>query len=118
VVLERGLAVEAVVWVLVAAYVVSGIASVIVVAAWAPSGSGRASVAGSWRLVKDSAPFLGIHLATSLRGNIGTILVSGFLGEVAVGLFNAANQLTVPVRLVCENLVTSFFPAMVRRHRT
>ncbi|MEX2315989.1 MAG: oligosaccharide flippase family protein [Pirellulales bacterium] len=63
---------------------------------------------GTWR-------FLGIDSLIALWGCINTVLLSWFSGEAAVGLFGAAWQLLIPVRMTLQAIVSSLFPIMCRR---
>lgn len=113
--LERGEPVRTIAGIILVSHLVTALLACTVMYWRAPAAPLSRVVPQVFRLARSGLPFLGINLTAALRSNAGTVLVSGFLGEVAVGLFNAAMQLTVPVRLVYENLVTSFFPTMVRR---
>lgn len=117
IVLQQGLGVVAVAWVFIASHLLGAAIASAVIAVRSPPGRAAPRASTMLRLAREGAPFLGINLAAAIRSNIATVFVSGFLGETSVGLFNAAKQLTVPIRLVYENLVASFFPAMVRRFR-
>lgn len=68
----------------------------------------RALLNRTWR-------FLGIDSLVSLWGSVNPILLSWISGEVAVGLFNAAWQLLVPVRMMLQAIVSSLYPVMCRR---
>jgi O-antigen/teichoic acid export membrane protein len=59
--------------------------------------------------------FLGIDSLGAVLACTSTVLLSWFSSEVAVGLFGAAWQLLMPVRLVLLAIINSMFPMMCRR---
>jgi O-antigen/teichoic acid export membrane protein len=66
-------------------------------------------------ITRATAPFLGIDVLCEVRGAVNVVLLSKLAGETAVGLYSAANQLMIPVILVCQNIILSIFPIMCRR---
>jgi O-antigen/teichoic acid export membrane protein len=66
-------------------------------------------------ITKTASTFLGIQSLLAVRSNIAILILSKFVTEAEVGFYNAAAQLTVPLRLIFDNFVTSIFPVMVRR---
>jgi O-antigen/teichoic acid export membrane protein len=54
----------------------------------------------------------------AVTGSILTLFLSKSAGEVEVGLFNAANQLTAPILLISQSTVMSLFPRMCQKFET
>ena len=65
-------------------------------------------------MMREASPFLGIEGTLVLRGSSNAVIISLILGEVAVGIYSAAVQLQVPLRLVGNAVGTGLFPVMVR----
>jgi O-antigen/teichoic acid export membrane protein len=65
-------------------------------------------------LVRQAMPFLGLDALVSIQPAIIALLLSKLAGETEVGLYNAGDQLLVPVGLVCTNIMVSVFPAMCK----
>jgi len=65
-------------------------------------------------LARSTATFLGINGLNAVMNSLGVVLISKYVGEVGVGLYAAARQLTVPIELVSQSVVTSVYPTMVR----
>jgi O-antigen/teichoic acid export membrane protein len=65
-------------------------------------------------MVKAASPFLGIEGTVVLRGSSGAVIISLVLGEAAVGIYSAAMQLQMPLRLVGSTIGAGLFPVMVR----
>jgi O-antigen/teichoic acid export membrane protein len=59
--------------------------------------------------------FLGIDGVIAINGSLSFVLLSRLATEREVGLYNASNQLLVPVLLLCQSSVTSVFPIMCER---
>lgn len=78
----------------------------------------RIDIQFSLALTRTTVTFLGIDVVIAMWASITTILLSKLASEIEVGLFNAAAQLTVPVRLVFGSVVLSIFPLMSRRFET
>jgi O-antigen/teichoic acid export membrane protein len=66
-------------------------------------------------IIRATGPFLGIDVLIAIWASLNVVLLSKLAGEIAVGLYSAANQLMVPVMLVCQNIMFSLFPIMCRR---
>jgi O-antigen/teichoic acid export membrane protein len=77
----------------------------------------RPNIGAAARMVKDAAPFLGIEGTVVLRSSSTAIFLSILLGETAVGIFSAAVQLQMPIRLVGNVVATGLFPVLVRAYR-
>jgi O-antigen/teichoic acid export membrane protein len=67
------------------------------------------------QITKTASTFLGIQGTNAVRSNIAILILSKFVTEAEVGYYNAASQLTVPLKLIFDNFVSSIFPVMVRR---
>jgi O-antigen/teichoic acid export membrane protein len=68
----------------------------------------RALLGRAWR-------FFAINWLDALSSTVNTVLLSWFVGEVAVGIFSAAWQLLVPVTLALQAVHNSLFPTLCRR---
>lgn len=77
----------------------------------------RPDVGVAGRVVRDASPFLGIEGTVVLRGSSNAVIISLILGETAVGIYSAAVQLQMPLRLVGSAVGTGLFPVMVRAYR-
>ncbi len=66
-------------------------------------------------LLRRTWKFLGIDSLGAVLACTSTVLLSWYSSEVAVGLFGAAWQLLMPVRLVLLAIINSMFPMMCRR---
>jgi O-antigen/teichoic acid export membrane protein len=66
-------------------------------------------------MLKQTLPFLGLESVIAIWASVGTVLISTFSNEFALGLYNASAQLMVPAVLVVENLALSIFPMMCRK---
>jgi O-antigen/teichoic acid export membrane protein len=66
-------------------------------------------------LIRATGPFLGIDVLVAIWSALNVVLLSKLAGETEVGLYNAANQLLVPVMLVYQSIMLSLFPMMCRR---
>jgi O-antigen/teichoic acid export membrane protein len=65
-------------------------------------------------LTRSTVTFLGINGLNAVMTSLTAILMSKFVGEAGVGLYTAARQLTVPIEVVSQSVVTSVYPTMVR----
>jgi O-antigen/teichoic acid export membrane protein len=68
-------------------------------------------------MVRTAFPFLGIEGVLIFRATSTTFIISLILGEAALGVYSAAVQLSMPLRLVGNVLGIGLFPALVRAHR-
>ena len=80
-----------------------------------PLGDIRIAKAECADLLRRTWRFLGIDSLGAVLACTSTVLLSWFSSEVAVGLFGAAWQLLMPVRLVLLAIINSMFPMMCRR---
>jgi len=65
-------------------------------------------------IVRSASPFLGIEGTLVLRSSSSLVIISLVLGEAAVGIYSAAAQLQMPLRLIGGTVGTGLFPVMVR----
>jgi len=78
---------------------------------------GRASLAETVALVRESRTFLATNTANTLATS-GTLVVVSTLGtQTEVALFAAAQQLFTPAGLLAEAAASTFYPRIVRRLR-
>lgn len=66
------------------------------------------------QLTKSTVTFLGINGLNAVMNSLTVVLLSKFIGEVAVGFYVAARQLIIPVELILMSVVTSVYPMMCR----
>lgn len=67
------------------------------------------------QIVKSASTFLGVQGINAVRSNIAIVILSKFVTETELGIYNAAAQLSIPLRLIVDNFASSIFPVMVRR---
>jgi len=67
------------------------------------------------RMLRASAPFLGIDVTIAVWSSVQIVLLSALAGETAVGFYSAAAQVLVPVALLFQSLTQTVFPIMCRR---
>jgi O-antigen/teichoic acid export membrane protein len=67
------------------------------------------------RMLRSSAPFLGIDVTVALWSSVQIILLSTLASETDVGFYSAAAQVLVPVGLLFQSLTQTMFPGMCRR---
>jgi O-antigen/teichoic acid export membrane protein len=67
-------------------------------------------------MLNSTATFLGIDGLIAILSSFNVILLSKLAGELEVGLFNAANQLLVPMALVFESILIGAFPRMCQSY--
>ena len=72
----------------------------------------------SWKLARSSATFLGMAIFTMLFMRLNIIILSKFRGELEVGLYNAAFQLTYAFMLVSLSLKDAVYPVLSRIYTT
>lgn len=113
--LQAGHDVRSIAWLLAGSYAVLAVVEWAILVPYVLRTGARVRPGFSARLFRSAAPFLGTSFTARLQGSLVVILLSAFAGETAVGLFNAARQLTVPLRVAYESVVSSAFPAMCRR---
>ena len=65
-------------------------------------------------LIRASLPFLGTALLAAIYSRGGVLLLTGLRGEVATGLYAAADRLLVPIYMVTGTFITATFPALTR----
>lgn len=66
------------------------------------------------RLARTSSTFLGIDALIAVTGSYNVVVLSIFAAEREVGLYSAAAQLLIPVRLFYQAIALSAFPVMCR----
>ncbi|HEY7790811.1 MAG TPA: flippase [Vicinamibacterales bacterium] len=75
----------------------------------------RIDLRWSLRMLRASAPFLGIDVTNAAYSSIQIVLLSVLAGETDVGLYGAASQVLVPIGLLFQSLTQTLFPVMCRR---
>ena len=65
-------------------------------------------------LMRAALPFLGTALLAAIYSRGGVLLLTGLRGEVATGLYAAADRLLVPINVVTGTFITAIFPALTR----
>jgi O-antigen/teichoic acid export membrane protein len=78
----------------------------------------RVDTALAKQMLRGGFPFLGIQGTYALNSSMTVIVLSKLAGEAEVGLFNAANQLLVPLGLLFDNVMEGVFPRMCRHYQT
>lgn len=68
-------------------------------------------------VLRDGAPFLGLQATAVVRTTANTLIISVILGEAAVGLFSAAQQLQMPLRVIGTVIATALFPPLSKAYR-
>ncbi len=66
------------------------------------------------KTAKSTLTFLGIDGLMAFMSSYEVILLSKMAGEVEVGLFNAANQVMVPISLVFQSILVGVFPLVCK----
>jgi len=66
-------------------------------------------------MTRSTSTFLGIEGIIAIASSLNIVLLSKLTSETAVGLYNAAAQLMVPVTFAYQSIVVSVFPIMCRR---
>jgi len=59
--------------------------------------------------------FLGIEGLIAVKASLGGVLLSVMVNEAAVGFYNAAGQVIVPMRMFFQNIAVSLYPSMCHR---
>lgn len=66
-------------------------------------------------MVRATSTFLGIDGLIAIISSMNIILLSRITNEAEIGYYSAAYQLLVPMTLVFDSIVLTFFPIMCRR---
>ncbi len=71
-----------------------------------------------WSIVTRSTTFVGIDTVTAWWTSLNIVLLSKMTSEIDVGLYNAANQLMVPMGIFYQSVMVAAFPIMCRKFST
>ena len=72
------------------------------------------SIPFSVEMVKSSGNFFGIDGLNAIGKSINTLILSKLATETEIGLYNAANQFSVPVIIIITNIGQSVFPVLCK----
>lgn len=80
-----------------------------------PRHSGLIDLSFMRLIVKQSTTFVGIDTVTAWWTSLNIVLLSKLTNETDVGLYNAANQLMVPLAIFYQSVMVAAFPIMCRK---
>ena len=66
-------------------------------------------------IARRSTTFVGIDTVTALWTSLNIVLLSKLASETDVGLYNAANQLMIPMGIFYQSVMVAAFPIMCRK---
>ena len=69
----------------------------------------------AWSIMKRSTTFVGIDTVTAWWTSLNIVLISKMASETDVGLYNAANQLMIPMGIFYQGVMVAAFPIMCRK---
>ena len=74
-------------------------------------------VAGALAMTRASIPFMGFQSIVAITTSSIYVILSIFVNEAEVGLFNAATQVITPVVLIYDSVVVAGYPVLCQRFR-
>ena len=114
VLLRSGYGVKAIALSLALEFVAIAALQTVMIATRVRPGSGRIDLKFARSSVRAALPFLGMASTGVMRGTAGALIISAVVNEAAVGIYAAANQLQIPLRLTGQAIGTAVLPTMVR----